>query len=173
VLPPPPPNPQALPTLLELTERVCALVDAAGPGRAVDVADLAKRITSDVMGGLLFGEDLGGVAGRWGAGVSVRERAWEGARGAGSWAGRGLVGTSGCCRGPAIRAAGAGNATARSLNPDPLSHPYAPPTPPPRPSEYMGVFNLLLEATHARFVNPLRPLMALWDKQARGRGGKG
>jgi len=33
------------------------------------------------------------------------------------------------------------------------------------------VFQLVLEATHARFINPLRPLMALWDKKVRGCNG--
>lgn len=47
----------------------------------------------------------------------------------------------------------------------PLTRPRIPP--PPRPSEYLRIFNLVLEATHARFVNPYRPLTALWDKKAR------
>jgi cytochrome P450 len=63
-LPLPFPTQQALPAVLDLTQRVAGIIAAAGPDKAVDVADLAKRITSDVMGGLLFGEDLGGVAGK-------------------------------------------------------------------------------------------------------------
>lgn len=36
-----------------------------------------------------------------------------------------------------------------------------------RRSEYLELFNLVLLATHARFVNPLRPLAPLFDAQAR------
>jgi hypothetical protein len=76
---------QALPRMVQLTERACGIVDAAidagsvrvnggGVGRGggvdsgsgdagggsaeVDVTDLTKRVTSDMMGTLLFGEDL-------------------------------------------------------------------------------------------------------------------
>ncbi|KAI8464971.1 MAG: cytochrome P450 [Monoraphidium minutum] len=90
---------QALPWVVDCTRRTAARIGAAGPGAELDVADAAKRITSDVMGSLLFGEDLGAVDGK--------------------------------------------------------------------PSEYLSLFNLVLEATHQRFTNPLRPAMALWDKQAR------
>jgi cytochrome P450 len=55
---------QVLPRLLDLTRRTAEAVEAAGPGGEVDVADMAKKITSDVMGTLLFGEDLGGVEGK-------------------------------------------------------------------------------------------------------------
>lgn len=37
----------------------------------------------------------------------------------------------------------------------------------PRPSEYMGVFNDVMEATHSHLINPLRPIMGLWDKKVR------
>ncbi|GBF98675.1 cytochrome P450 [Raphidocelis subcapitata] len=90
---------QVLPSLLDLTHRSADAVAAKGPGGEVDVSDLAKRITSDVMGLLLFGEDLGGVSGKQ--------------------------------------------------------------------SEYLAIFNDLLAATHARFINPLRPLWVLWSAQAR------
>jgi hypothetical protein len=33
----------------------------------------------------------------------------------------------------------------------------------------MSVFGVVLEATHSRLSNPLRPLMVLWDKQVGGR----
>lgn len=52
---------QALPRLNALTARVGDRLEAAGGG---DVADLSKRLTSDLMGTLLFDEDLGGVEGR-------------------------------------------------------------------------------------------------------------
>lgn len=47
--PPTRPKPQAMPRLLDLTRRSADAIEAAGPGGAVDVADMAKRITSDVM----------------------------------------------------------------------------------------------------------------------------
>jgi cytochrome P450 len=50
-----------VPLVLELTQRVAARM-AAGGG-VFDITDGAKRITSDVMGHLLLGEDLGGT--RW------------------------------------------------------------------------------------------------------------
>lgn len=90
---------QVLPRVVDLVHRSSLRIESAGPGGEVDVADVAKKITSDVMGTLLFGEDLGGVDGK--------------------------------------------------------------------PSSYMQIFNLVLEATHARFMNPLRPIMALWDSKAR------
>jgi hypothetical protein len=40
--------------------------DAAAGGREVDVADLAKRVTSDVMGSMLLDQDFGGMDMRWG-----------------------------------------------------------------------------------------------------------
>jgi len=49
---------QVLPLVLELTKRVTARM-ADTP--LVDVTDGAKRITSDIMGVLLLGEDLGGT----------------------------------------------------------------------------------------------------------------
>eukprot|EP00775_Hariotina_reticulata_P009275 gene9275-9440_t len=58
---------KVLPLVLERTLEVVARIAAAAaasPGGAVfDVSDGAKRITSDVMGQMLFGEDLGGT--RW------------------------------------------------------------------------------------------------------------
>lgn len=36
-----------------------------------------------------------------------------------------------------------------------------------RSSEYMEIFNKVLQATHALYMNPLRPIMALWDPEVR------
>lgn len=53
---------QVLPLVLSLTQRVAErMATAASDGAEFDVADGAKRITSDVMGQLLLGEDLGGT----------------------------------------------------------------------------------------------------------------
>lgn len=49
---------QVLPLVLELTKRVTARM-ADSP--LVDVTDGAKRITCDIIGVLLLGEDLGGT----------------------------------------------------------------------------------------------------------------
>jgi hypothetical protein len=38
---------------------------AAAAGQEVDVADLAKRVTSDVMGSVLLDQDFGGMEMRW------------------------------------------------------------------------------------------------------------
>lgn len=46
--------------VVELTKRVA---ERMSQQQLVDVADGAKRITSDVMGDMLLGEDLGGT--RW------------------------------------------------------------------------------------------------------------
>ena len=51
---------QVLPLVLELTKRVS---DHMAQHKLVDVTDGAKRITSDIMGVMLLGEDLGGT--RW------------------------------------------------------------------------------------------------------------
>jgi hypothetical protein len=40
---------------------VPAPADGAAVGAEINVADLAKRFTSDVMGSLLLNEDLGGM----------------------------------------------------------------------------------------------------------------
>lgn len=53
-------HPQVLPLALELTKRVA---DRMAGSSVVDVTDGAKRITSDIMGSMLLGEDLGGT--RW------------------------------------------------------------------------------------------------------------
>jgi hypothetical protein len=63
-----------MPLVLELTKRVAARMDAAAAaagssdsggstqaGALFDVSDAAKRITSDVMGQMLLGEDLQGT----------------------------------------------------------------------------------------------------------------
>jgi hypothetical protein len=67
-----------VPLVLELTKRVAARMDAAAAAAAAaadcsdasssvqggalfDVSDAAKRITSDVMGQMLLGEDLQGT----------------------------------------------------------------------------------------------------------------
>ena len=54
--------------MVELSKRaadkaaaVTAAATAAGGPPLFDVSDAAKRITSDVMGHLLLGEDLGGT----------------------------------------------------------------------------------------------------------------
>jgi cytochrome P450 len=52
---------QVVPLVLELTQRAA---DRMAQHATFDVTDAAKRITSDVMGHLLYGEDLGGVS--WG-----------------------------------------------------------------------------------------------------------
>lgn len=55
---------QVLPLVLELTQRVVDRMHACHQHQQlVDVTDGAKRITSDIMGHLLLGEDLGGT--RW------------------------------------------------------------------------------------------------------------
>jgi hypothetical protein len=55
---------QVLPLVLELTQRVVQRMQASPhQPHLVDVTDGAKRITSDIMGHLLLGEDLGGT--RW------------------------------------------------------------------------------------------------------------
>jgi cytochrome P450 len=54
--------PQVVPLVVELTQRVSDHI-AAQPGGVVDVSDGARRITSDIMGQMLLGEDLGGT--RW------------------------------------------------------------------------------------------------------------
>jgi hypothetical protein len=72
-------QPQVMPLVLELTKRVAARMDQAAaaaaaaaaadssadgsaqPGALFDVSDAAKRITSDVMGQMLLGEDLQGT----------------------------------------------------------------------------------------------------------------
>lgn len=46
--------------VVELTQRVAARMSQHS---VVDITDGAKRITSDVMGAMLLGEDLGGT--RW------------------------------------------------------------------------------------------------------------
>jgi hypothetical protein len=74
---------QVMPLVLELTKRVAARIESAAaaagesnspsssPGAAgaggvmFDVSDAAKRITSDVMGQMLLGEDLQGTQWRW------------------------------------------------------------------------------------------------------------
>lgn len=38
---------------------------ADGPGAVIDIDDLAKRITSDVIGQMILAEDLGAVERRW------------------------------------------------------------------------------------------------------------
>lgn len=53
---------QVVPLVLELSKRVADHLAKQAPGD-VEVTDAAKRITSDVMGQLLYGEDLGGT--RW------------------------------------------------------------------------------------------------------------
>eukprot|EP00878_Enallax_costatus_P014325 GHUV01014984.1.p1 GENE.GHUV01014984.1~~GHUV01014984.1.p1 ORF type:complete len:220 (+),score=33.31 GHUV01014984.1:428-1087(+) len=62
---------KVLPLVVELSKRaadkaaaVTVAASAAGQAALFDVSDAAKRITSDVMGHLLLGEDLGGT--RWG-----------------------------------------------------------------------------------------------------------
>jgi hypothetical protein len=52
------------PFTVDATRRTASRITAAGPGGEVDVADMAKKVTSDVMGSLLFGEDLQGVDGK-------------------------------------------------------------------------------------------------------------
>jgi cytochrome P450 len=52
---------QVVPLVLDLTQRAA---DRMAQHDIFDVTDAAKRITSDVMGHLLYGEDLGGVS--WG-----------------------------------------------------------------------------------------------------------
>lgn len=54
---------QVLPLVVELSKRVVdkAAADTAAGGGLFDVSDAAKRITSDVMGHMLLGEDLGGT----------------------------------------------------------------------------------------------------------------
>ena len=59
---------QVLPLVLSLSKRaadrmseVTSAAAAAGSDPLFDVSDAAKRITSDVMGHLLLGEDLGGT----------------------------------------------------------------------------------------------------------------
>lgn len=59
---------QVLPLVVELAKRaadkaaaVTSAAAAAGSVPLFDVSDAAKRITSDVMGHLLLGEDLGGT----------------------------------------------------------------------------------------------------------------
>jgi hypothetical protein len=77
-----------MPLVLELTKRVAARIETAaaagessnsppsspgaaaaggagGGGELFDVSDAAKRITSDVMGQMLLGEDLQGTQWRW------------------------------------------------------------------------------------------------------------
>ena len=49
---------QVVPLVLELTQRAVAHM---AQQEVVDVSDAAKRITSDVMGQLLYGEDLRGT----------------------------------------------------------------------------------------------------------------
>jgi cytochrome P450 len=51
---------QVLPMVVELTQRVA---DRMSQHTVVDITDGAKRITSDIMGHMLLGEDLGGT--RW------------------------------------------------------------------------------------------------------------
>jgi len=51
---------QVVPLLVELSQRVADHM-AQQPGGLVDVSDGARRITSDVMGQMLLGEDLGGT----------------------------------------------------------------------------------------------------------------
>jgi cytochrome P450 len=50
---------QVVPLVLDLTQRAA---DHMAQHDTFDVADAAKRITSNVMGHLLYGEDLGGVS---------------------------------------------------------------------------------------------------------------
>jgi hypothetical protein len=49
---------QVVPLVLDLTQRAA---DHMAQHDIFDVTQAAKRITSDVMGHLLYGEDLGGV----------------------------------------------------------------------------------------------------------------
>lgn len=53
---------QVVPLVVELTQRVSDHI-AQEPGGLFDVSDAARRITSDIMGQMLLGEDLGGT--RW------------------------------------------------------------------------------------------------------------
>ena len=52
---------QVVPLVLELSKRVAQHFATLGPAPVVDASDAAKRITSDVMGQLLYGEDLRGT----------------------------------------------------------------------------------------------------------------
>jgi hypothetical protein len=49
---------QVVPLVLELTQRAA---DHMSQHDSCDITDAAKRITSDVMGHLLYGEDLRGT----------------------------------------------------------------------------------------------------------------
>ena len=49
---------QVVPLVLELTKRVA---ERMAQHETFDITDAAKRITSDVMGQLLYGEDLRGT----------------------------------------------------------------------------------------------------------------
>jgi hypothetical protein len=58
--------PQLFPRLQQLALAAVSVVDsAAAEQREVDFADLAKRVTSDVMGSILLGLDFGGMSMRW------------------------------------------------------------------------------------------------------------
>ena len=54
---------QVFPRLQALTRTAVDVVAATAATAAseVDVADLAKRVTSDVMGSMLLGQDFGGM----------------------------------------------------------------------------------------------------------------
>jgi hypothetical protein len=54
------------PRLQQLTRSAVATVGAAAAQQQeLDVGDLAKRITSDVMGSILLDQDFGGMEMRW------------------------------------------------------------------------------------------------------------
>ena len=57
---------QVFPRLQELTIAGTKLVrSAATAGTEVDIADIGKRITSDVMGSMLLDQDFGGIEMRY------------------------------------------------------------------------------------------------------------
>ena len=185
---------QAMPRVQHLTRRACEIIELAGPGGEVDVVDLAKKITCDVMvcggeGGCLL--SMSGPRGRPAAvhcnavivGCIPDVQLHSSAASLSPPAHSGPFGRAPCCLARTFRASRASEWTgvvgAERLGPRlaapattgpcaccALTPPAAPPPPPPaRTSDYMALFNDLVQATHARF-NPLRRLQALWDKQA-------
>eukprot|EP00877_Chromochloris_zofingiensis_P006847 jgi/Chrzof1/2415/Cz11g14160.t1 len=53
---------QVFPWLCHVTKVAAAKLQDTGPSTSFDISDIAKRITSDVIGQLLYAEDLGAIA---------------------------------------------------------------------------------------------------------------
>lgn len=53
------------PWLCNVSKKAADYIHASGPNDSIDMYDVAKRITVDVIGQLLYAEDLQATAFRW------------------------------------------------------------------------------------------------------------